>query len=48
MLLFFVIGLDNIYGRIIDLDQVYGKEPVAEKLFPLVVVTMIRPLLTHL
>ena len=38
-----IIGLDNIYGRIIALDQVCGKEQVVGRSYPSVAVMMIRP-----
>lgn len=45
---FLDLGMDDMYGRIIALDQVYGKAQVEEKSFRSVVVMMIRLLLIHL
>lgn len=41
------LGAENMYGRIIALDQVYGKEQVVEKLYLSAVVMTIKPLLIH-
>lgn len=45
---FLIIGVDSMCGKITDLDQVYGKVQVVEKLFLLVVVMMIKPQPIHL
>lgn len=39
------VEMGGMCGRIIGLDQVFGREPMVGKSFPSVAVMMIRPLL---